>query len=249
MKNNGRTIAMLLAAAGLMVIALSSLTPVNASAQEPEVLFACYVPQSGVVYRVNPPDEPGKYAEMKDECSSEKHVLFSWNERGPTGPQGEPGPKGDQGEQGPPGEGLDLSCATGEIPEWNGSAWACGTDDGFSLSCTVEQIAKWDGSSWVCESRAHTVELVLMNGWQNFGGMWADAKATKQGRVVVLEGYIKDGDVGATIAVLPPEMQPPQDLIFLTDTRRVWVRENGDIYLLSNPGGVVSLSGIVFSTN
>ncbi len=37
----------------------------------PKQFFACYVPSSGVIYRIK---EPG----LKDACTGKKHVEFSW---------------------------------------------------------------------------------------------------------------------------------------------------------------------------
>jgi hypothetical protein len=78
MNNNRKTIATLPAAVGLTVIALSSLTPVNASAQVPEELWACYIPHTGVVYRVNPPADPGQDPDLRDDCTASRHVKFHW---------------------------------------------------------------------------------------------------------------------------------------------------------------------------
>jgi hypothetical protein len=75
----------------------------DAEAQvEAEVIYACYIPGSGVVYRVAGDGAPlaatskkskkGKSA--KDGCKSGKHVLFSWNS---VGPEGDPGARGEQG--------------------------------------------------------------------------------------------------------------------------------------------------------
>ena len=67
-------------------------------------LYACYVPETGTVYRI-------KTAGLSDEClgptsGPNVHVEFSWNEVGPPGPQGaagEAGPAGPAGEAGPVG--------------------------------------------------------------------------------------------------------------------------------------------------
>src|ERR1051325_7505005 len=77
------------------------LSPRPAAAQSTGVLYACYIPSSGVVYRIKVPG--GKTA-----CES-GHVQFSWNETGPIGPKGDkgdpgaPGAKGDKGDPGAPG--------------------------------------------------------------------------------------------------------------------------------------------------
>lgn len=77
-----------------------------------DVMWACYVPNSGTVYRVRTTD-------TKENCASHVHVLFSWNgagapgPQGPAGPQGEPGPTGPQGLQGLQGA-AGAAGATGE---------------------------------------------------------------------------------------------------------------------------------------
>lgn len=63
---------------------------------DPNVIWACYVPVSGTVYRI-------KSADTKEICSSPKHVMFSFNQTGPAGPQGPVGPAGAQGPVGPAG--------------------------------------------------------------------------------------------------------------------------------------------------
>ncbi len=94
----------------------------QAPVEDPTVLYACYVPSVGAVYRIR---ETG----LPDSCVEPTHVEFSWNFAGPPGADGAPGEQGPPGEPGPPGEGLDLTCAAGEIPKWGGSEWVCGTDE------------------------------------------------------------------------------------------------------------------------
>jgi hypothetical protein len=81
---------------GLLAVsaALTTLGAARAGAQS--VLYGCYVPSSGTVYRI-------KGAGLPDECRSQQHVQFTWSAQGPTGPQGPAGPQGPQGLQGPAG--------------------------------------------------------------------------------------------------------------------------------------------------
>src|ERR1041385_6711542 len=72
-----------LAAAAVVALAASS---TNAHAQTitttpPALLWACYVPTTGTVYRIKTPD-------TRDACVAANHVEFSWNQIGPQGPQG-----------------------------------------------------------------------------------------------------------------------------------------------------------------
>jgi hypothetical protein len=63
------------------------------SPQDPSTYHACYIPHSGVVYRIMESDLP-------DGCRSGNHVQFSWNASGPEGPEGPEGPAGPPGADG-----------------------------------------------------------------------------------------------------------------------------------------------------
>lgn len=96
---NART-SILRAVGGLLAVASLTLVflPQDAAAQVPgdgpAVLFACYVPGSGVVYRV---DGPGPDTDLPDDCRTPRHVLFSWSESGPAGSDGADGEDGQDG--------------------------------------------------------------------------------------------------------------------------------------------------------
>ena len=81
---NGRAVL----AALFAVCVASAAVPQGLQAQ---VLTACYVPDVGVVYRI-------QAAGLPDECTETTHVEFSWNMEGPAGPEGPTGPQGPQGE-------------------------------------------------------------------------------------------------------------------------------------------------------
>jgi len=89
------------AVAGTLLIAVST-TALTQGPPAPAVLYACYVPISGTVYRI-------KETDLKQACASATHVEFSWNQQGPQGPQGIQGIQGIQGVPGPTG----LTGATG----------------------------------------------------------------------------------------------------------------------------------------
>lgn len=80
---------------------------VQAMQQSSEVvIYACYNPGAGLVYRIK---EPG----LRDKCFSPKHVEFSWKAdgdsgQGPPGPAGPAGPAGETGADGAAGaDGQD----------------------------------------------------------------------------------------------------------------------------------------------
>ena len=97
---------LLLPGVGLAALLALPALPAAAAAQtttttpDPNVLYACYVPNSGTVYRIRTTD-------TKQNCASATHVLFSFNQTGPQGPKGDkgdPGPQGEQGDKGDPGD-------------------------------------------------------------------------------------------------------------------------------------------------
>ena len=86
--------------AGCTLAMLAALAP-DARAQtpnavDPNLIWACYVPNSGTIYRVRELD-------TKETCSGATHVLFSFSAVGPQGPQGPAGAAGATGPQGPAG--------------------------------------------------------------------------------------------------------------------------------------------------
>jgi hypothetical protein len=76
--------------------AQTSGTPTAGVTSAPALIYACYVPASGTVYRI-------KEADLKQSCVSPHHIEFNWNQQGPVGPQGPQGIQGIQGVAGPTG--------------------------------------------------------------------------------------------------------------------------------------------------
>ena len=107
--------------ASSLVFAVMMLAPVRVSAQStPAVLYGCYVPASGTVYRIKADGLPA-------ECRSKNHVQFTWSLQGPPGPQGPAGPAGIQGVAGPSGPiaGRVIVSASGSAqPNQSGTAVA-----------------------------------------------------------------------------------------------------------------------------
>ena len=62
----------------------------------PKILYACYIPNTGTTYRI-------KETDLKQTCTNNAHVVFSWNQQGVAGPVGPQGPTGAAGPQGPQG--------------------------------------------------------------------------------------------------------------------------------------------------
>jgi|GEM_PF-798525 len=82
---------------------------------------------------------------------------------------------------------ANLSCGSGQVAKWNGSAWVCAADDNttysagtgldlagttFSLlasyqlpqSCAGTQIARWDGAAWTCSSDVGVTDHGALSG-------------------------------------------------------------------------------------
>jgi hypothetical protein len=91
-----RSMALVGIAAALLIVDVES-----SAAQSSSQLFACYVPATGLVYRVR---EAGLPSDCTGPVSGpNQHVLFSWSAQGPEGPVGAQGPPGPQGPDGPMG--------------------------------------------------------------------------------------------------------------------------------------------------
>ena len=71
---------------------------------DPPVIYACYVPGSGSLYRI-------KATDATETCKSPNHVELHWNVVGPQGPQGPQGPVGPVGLAGPQGSQGPLGAA------------------------------------------------------------------------------------------------------------------------------------------
>jgi hypothetical protein len=87
----------------LLLPAASAGASITAStATDPVVIYACFVPQNGNLYRI-------KATDPTETCKSPQHVAIQWNitgadgNPGPVGPAGAAGPAGDQGPIGPIG--------------------------------------------------------------------------------------------------------------------------------------------------
>ena len=78
------------------VLTLAAFMPTTAQSQTlitSEVIYACYVPTTGSLYRIEPTAS----------CSNAKHVRISWNSQGLAGATGAPGATGATGATGPIG--------------------------------------------------------------------------------------------------------------------------------------------------
>jgi hypothetical protein len=105
----------ILAAVSALALAMSVSTPMSAqtTASSDAMIYACYVPLTGTVYRIKSAGAPTECTQPKGKGNGnghQDHIEFSFNSRGnvgpmgPAGPQGEVGPMGPAGPAGPQGE-------------------------------------------------------------------------------------------------------------------------------------------------
>ena len=103
---------MWLSLATIALAAAVAVIPGDLAAQSGSpILYGCYVPNSGTVYRI-------KADGLPTDCRSKNHVQFTWSLQGPPGPQGPIGPAGPQGVAGPSGplSGRVTITAQGTAP-------------------------------------------------------------------------------------------------------------------------------------
>jgi len=91
--------------AGAALLAMPRVASAQVTTSAPAIIYACYVPVSGTVYRI-------KETDVRQACVSPQHVEFNWNQQGPIGPQGPQGIQGIQGIAGPKGS-TGATGATG----------------------------------------------------------------------------------------------------------------------------------------
>lgn len=84
--------------------AMAEWTGLTILPDDPEVIYACYVPGSGSLYRIKA-DDP------TETCKSPNHDELHWNVVGLEGPQGPQGPIGPVGVAGPQGAQGPLGSA------------------------------------------------------------------------------------------------------------------------------------------
>ena len=107
----------------LVLVALSAVallagtTPLAAqtTTSTPELMYACYVPLTGTVYRIKTHGTPAECTKPK--AVSERHqdhIQFVFNATGPIGPAGPQGPQGEVGPMGPKGD-VGPAGAKGDV--------------------------------------------------------------------------------------------------------------------------------------
>jgi hypothetical protein len=84
-------------------LALVVSAPVSAQTTTDPIMYACYVPLTGTVYRIKTQGAPDECTQPKGKNNGmghQDHVQFTFNEKGNVGPMGPAGPIGPAGPQG-----------------------------------------------------------------------------------------------------------------------------------------------------
>ena len=88
----------------LGVFALSMPLSAQTTTSSPELMYACYVPLTGTVYRIKTNGTPAECTKPKANSDRHQdHIQFVFNATGPMGPAGLQGPQGEVGPAGPAG--------------------------------------------------------------------------------------------------------------------------------------------------
>src|SRR5688572_30005280 len=94
----------LVALSAVALVAFSTPIAAQTTTATPELMYACYVPLTGTVYRIKTHGTPAECTKPK--AVSERHqdhIQFVFNATGPMGPAGPQGPQGEVGPMGPAG--------------------------------------------------------------------------------------------------------------------------------------------------
>ncbi len=127
-----------LASLSAMLICLPGRAPAQGGTA-PKTLYACYLPQSGVVYRVAETD----LRFQTPVCASQNHVLFSWNDKGEKGDKGDPGQAGNLALAGhicPAGQFVVGFSTSGALVC---SALSGGSDGGGGTPPPTQYVGAW----------------------------------------------------------------------------------------------------------
>jgi hypothetical protein len=173
-----RLVAMLLGGTVLFVV------PSTAPAQGvPPLIYACYVPASGTVYRI-------KETDLKETCVSSRHVEFSWNQQGPQGPQGIQGIQGMQGIQGVPGPAGQTGATGATGPTGPTGATGPAGPAGASGLSDVHQASGGLGQAISVSEPAGSYLVIGYAKVGNGDGDTQNAACTINGNVAINESII-----------------------------------------------------------
>lgn len=95
----------LVAFSAVALVAGSAPLAAQTTTTSSELMYACYVPMTGTVYRIKAPGAPSDCTKPKSSSANghSEHIQFVFNATGPMGPAGPQGPQGEVGPAGPAG--------------------------------------------------------------------------------------------------------------------------------------------------
>ncbi len=102
-----------------------------------------------------------------------------------------------------------LTCDSGEVPKWDGSAWGCaddatieaGSDTLGSLDCADDQVAAWSGTAWVCADVEVTGTVAVAQG--GTGSTTESAARTALGLAIGTNVQAYDADLTTYAGITP----------------------------------------------
>jgi len=115
--------ASFLAIVSALALVASMSAPLAAQTAPADVMYACYVPMTGTVYRIKAPGTPAEctrprsnngIGDDEDRRRRQEHVQFAFNATGAMGPVGPAGPQGEVGPMGPAGT-VGAAGAQGDV--------------------------------------------------------------------------------------------------------------------------------------
>lgn len=106
---------LILALGAVALAAFSMPLSAQTTTSAPELMYACYVPLTGTVYRIKANGTPSECTKPKSVSDRHQdHIQFVFNATGPMGPAGPQGPQGEVGPMGPKGD-VGPAGAKGDI--------------------------------------------------------------------------------------------------------------------------------------
>jgi hypothetical protein len=122
--------------------------------------------------------------------------------------------------------------------------------DGLSIWFRTFYNGAWSAWSLIYSDSGWT-DVTPINGWQPYGGDYGNGSYRKLGKIVFLEGLLKNGTANTVMFYLPAGYRPskklPFDVVSDSGTIRVDIFPDGSVRHVSLTGnGYVSLNGISF---
>jgi hypothetical protein len=104
LRSPGNLILAAVSTVALVAFSMPLAAQTTAAASSEQLMYACYVPLTGTVYRIKANGTPAECTKPKANSDRHQdHIQFVFNATGPMGPAGPQGPQGEVGPAGPAG--------------------------------------------------------------------------------------------------------------------------------------------------